>query len=90
VRHAETRHRRVKLGKNREFTANHKKITKKWELCWLIDRQKGCKSMKHGYNLLHQASGSAIVGLRIEYRQYGAALVDGGRLHYHVSADVLA
>ena len=73
-----------------QVTAKHKKITKKSELCRLISRQKGCKSMKHGYNLLHQASGSAIVGLRIGYRQLGAALVDGGRLHYHVSADVLA
>jgi len=40
--------------------------------------------------LLHRASGSAIVGLRIRLRQVDAALVDGGRLHYHVSADVLA
>ena len=50
-------------------TVNSREITKKSQkngnYVGSLDRQKGCKSMKHGYNLLHQASGSAIVGLRI-------------------------
>jgi len=45
-----------------------KKITKKTELCVFFTRQKGCKSLRHAYNLNlrqvgRQSSASTLVGL---------------------------
>ena len=66
-----------KLGERDKKSENHKKITKKWELCRLISRQKGCKSSRLAYNLHIKQVGrrsSASAGLIAP-----VALADGGR-----------